>query len=188
GDAELHDRFGRDLDGLAGLWVAADARLAVGLHQAAEAGQNEHAVLLGLLHRGVGEGFQERRSGLVVDAGLLGHVTDKLCLGHASCHESSLKLESLKHSGCGHLIPAATSLRSFATAFYAGFLGVTCGKPARIGAFAAYRASRNAFGAGTAIRNGIMKIRGFARKRRGPGPRSKEKSRHWHVRFVRPAR
>src|SRR6185312_16782583 len=51
GDAELDDGLGLDLDGLAGLGVAADAGLALRLDELAESGDGELAVLLGLLHR-----------------------------------------------------------------------------------------------------------------------------------------
>ena len=41
GDAELHDALGRDLDGFAGLGVAAQAGGAVAEHKLADAGQGE---------------------------------------------------------------------------------------------------------------------------------------------------
>src|SRR5580704_9295720 len=46
GDAELYHGLGLDLNGLAGLRIASDAGFAVRFHQPAEAGHNEHAVLL----------------------------------------------------------------------------------------------------------------------------------------------
>src|SRR5262245_63403416 len=49
GDAELQHGLGRNLDGLAGLRVAAHARLALHHHQLAHAG--EHEAVLGLLGR-----------------------------------------------------------------------------------------------------------------------------------------
>src|SRR3990172_2914475 len=51
GEPELADTLGRDLDGLTGLRIAADPRLAVREHELAEAGQPELAVLPGLLAR-----------------------------------------------------------------------------------------------------------------------------------------
>src|ERR1019366_2707863 len=50
GDAELDHSLGLDLDWLAGLRVAAHARLAFCLHQFADAGDGELAVLLGFLN------------------------------------------------------------------------------------------------------------------------------------------
>jgi hypothetical protein len=49
GHAELDHGLGLDLDGCAGLGVAADAGLALCLYEAADAGDNEDAVLLGFL-------------------------------------------------------------------------------------------------------------------------------------------
>ena len=59
GDAELHNGLRLDLDGFAGLRVASHAGLAVRLHQAAQAGDDEYAVLLGLFDRGVGQVLQK---------------------------------------------------------------------------------------------------------------------------------
>src|SRR3990172_3621370 len=51
GETELADALGRDLDGLARLGIAPDARFAVREHELAEAGQHELATLLRLLAR-----------------------------------------------------------------------------------------------------------------------------------------
>src|ERR1035441_2950108 len=52
GHAELDYGLGLDLDGCAGLGVAADARLALRLDEPADAGDDENAVLLGFLEIG----------------------------------------------------------------------------------------------------------------------------------------
>src|SRR5579871_3172062 len=81
GDAELHDRLCLDLDRFARLRIASDAGLAMRLYQAAEAGDDEDSVLLGLFDCGVGEVLQKCRRGLVGELSLLGKLPDKLCLG-----------------------------------------------------------------------------------------------------------
>ncbi len=53
--AELHNGLRLDLNRFAGLRVAAHASLAVRLHQAAESGHDEYAILLGFFDRGVGQ-------------------------------------------------------------------------------------------------------------------------------------
>ena len=60
GDAELHDGLGFDLDGFSGLRIASHAGFAMRLHETAQAGHDEHAVLLGLFDRGVGQVLQKR--------------------------------------------------------------------------------------------------------------------------------
>jgi len=45
GDAELHDGLGFDLNRLTGLGIASHTGLAMRFHQAAEAGDDEHAIL-----------------------------------------------------------------------------------------------------------------------------------------------
>src|SRR5690242_13631991 len=72
GDAELHDSLGLDLDGFAGLWVASHAGFTVRLHQAAQAGHDEHAVLLGFFDSDIGQFFKKSRRSLVGEFGLLG--------------------------------------------------------------------------------------------------------------------
>src|SRR5579864_467546 len=88
-DAELHNGLGLDLNGFAGLRIASHAGLAVRLHQTAEAGDDEHAILLGLFYSGVSEVIEERCRDFVVDIEFFGHVPNQLGLGHASCHETS---------------------------------------------------------------------------------------------------
>src|SRR3972149_9386863 len=51
GETELAHALGRDLDGLAGLWIPADPRLAVREHELAEAGTHDLPALLRLLAR-----------------------------------------------------------------------------------------------------------------------------------------
>src|SRR5208337_2338027 len=75
-----------DLDGLAGLRVAAHASLAFRLYQAADAGDYKDAVLLGLLDSGFREQLEAGSGLLVGDFQLLGHVPDQGGLGHSSCH------------------------------------------------------------------------------------------------------
>ena len=86
GHAELDHRLGLDLDGLAGLGVAAHARLAIRLDQAADAGDYEYAVLLGFLDGGLRQQLQARGGLLVGDLQLLGHMPHQGCLGHSCCH------------------------------------------------------------------------------------------------------
>src|SRR5579863_4146209 len=89
GDAELHDRLGLDLDRFAGLGIAAHAGFAVRLHQAAETGNDEDAVLLGFFDSGVREMLQERRRGFVGELSLLGELPDQLSFCQTCSHTSS---------------------------------------------------------------------------------------------------
>src|SRR5207244_6247492 len=81
---------GFDLDRFAGLRIASHAGFAMRLHQTAQAGNDEHAVLLGLFDCGVSKVLEKRCSGLVVGAEFFGEMTGQLGLGHTRCHESSL--------------------------------------------------------------------------------------------------
>jgi len=72
GYAELYHGLSLNLDGLASLRIASDARLAVRLHQPAQAGNHEYAVLLGFFDGGISQLFQEQRCGFIVELGLLG--------------------------------------------------------------------------------------------------------------------
>jgi hypothetical protein len=56
------------------------------LHQAAQAGHNEHTVLLRLFNRNVCQVLQKSRGSLVVGAELLGQVAGELSLGHTRSH------------------------------------------------------------------------------------------------------
>jgi len=61
---------------------ASDARLAVRFHQPAEAGHNEHAVLLGLFHSDVGQSCSRNpANSLVGKFSFLGQMADELSLG-----------------------------------------------------------------------------------------------------------
>src|SRR6202012_2650950 len=93
GDAELDDGLGLNLDGLAGLGVAADAGLSLCLYELAESRNGELAVLLGLLDSGLCEGLEEGCGLLVGELELLRHRADELCLGHAFCHMRELLLK-----------------------------------------------------------------------------------------------
>src|ERR1039458_3018642 len=86
GDAELDHGLGLDLDRLAGLRVAAHARLAFRLHQFADAGNGELAVLLGLFDGHFSEQFQAGGCLLVGDFELLRHGANENGLGHSFCH------------------------------------------------------------------------------------------------------
>src|SRR3954466_3298167 len=88
---ELGHRLRGDLDRFAGLRIAAHARFALRLLQAAEAGKNEDAVFLGFFDRGVSQRQQKRSCCFIVRARLLSEVADQLCLCHACCHESSFR-------------------------------------------------------------------------------------------------
>src|SRR6185503_18451789 len=77
GDAELHDCLGFDLDGFAGLRIASNAGLAVGLYQAANTRNYEYAILLGLFDGCVGQVLEECCCGLIVRSHLLCQVTNE---------------------------------------------------------------------------------------------------------------
>jgi hypothetical protein len=86
GDAELDHGLGLDLDGLSGLGIATEAGLALCLHQFADAGNGELAVLLGLFDCGLSQQFEGGCSLLVGDLELLRHVANQCCLCHSLCH------------------------------------------------------------------------------------------------------
>ena len=56
------------------------------LHQAAEAGNDEHTILLRLFNRGVCQVLQKRCGSLVVEFELLGQMPSELSFGHTRCH------------------------------------------------------------------------------------------------------
>src|SRR5579863_6612811 len=89
GDTELHHGLCFDLDGLARLRVAADSGFALRLHQAADTGNDEDAVLLGFLDRSLGKQIEKRGRLLVGQLELLGQVPGKSSLGKSSCHVCS---------------------------------------------------------------------------------------------------
>ncbi len=70
----------------AGLGVAADAGLALRLHETADAGDYEDAVLLGFLDCGFRQQVQEGRGLLVGQFELLSQLPRKGGLGQSSCH------------------------------------------------------------------------------------------------------
>src|SRR5215467_8047918 len=86
--AQANDSLGLDLDGLAGLRIAAHARLTMCLHHASDAGNDELACrTLGFLHRELVQLFEEGRRLLLGCAELLGEVSDDLGFAHwLSCH------------------------------------------------------------------------------------------------------
>ena len=86
GDAELDDGLGLDLDGFAGLGVAAETSLALCLDELADAGNGELTVLLGFLDGGLGEQLEEARGLFVGEFHLLREVADECGLGHSLCH------------------------------------------------------------------------------------------------------
>src|SRR5258708_1391615 len=81
GDAELYHGLRLDLDRFARLRVASNAGLAVRFHQPAEAGHNEHAVLLGFFHSDVGQVLKKSCDSLVGKFSFLGQMADELSLG-----------------------------------------------------------------------------------------------------------
>src|SRR5258705_2176631 len=89
GEPELHHALRGDLDGLAGLGVAAHARLAVGEDQTPEAGDDED--VLRLLGREREELIHQLDHLLLGEVGLLGEVADDGGLGHRFGHEGSLR-------------------------------------------------------------------------------------------------
>src|SRR6185295_891204 len=90
GEPELHHALRRDLDGLAGLGIAAHPCLAVGEHQAPEAGNHED--VLRLLGRERQELIHQLDHLLLAEIGLLREVADDGGLGHRFCHEESLRV------------------------------------------------------------------------------------------------
>src|SRR2546426_55227 len=85
-EAELAHTLGRNLEGLAGLWIPADARLAIREDQLAEARQEEHAALLGFLRRQVERLVEDTLDLLPGEAGLLRKVRDRCRLRHRLRH------------------------------------------------------------------------------------------------------
>src|SRR4029077_13156372 len=88
GRAQTHHGLGLDLNRFAGLGVAAHARLAVRLHNAADSRNDEFArAALGFLHRELVQLFEEERCLLLWCAELLGDVRNNLCLAEwLGCH------------------------------------------------------------------------------------------------------
>src|SRR5262245_23724132 len=86
GKAELAHALGRDLDGLAGLWVTPDPRLAVREHQLPEARQEEDAALLRFLGRERERLVEDTLDLLPGEAGLLRKVRDRCRLRHRLRH------------------------------------------------------------------------------------------------------
>src|SRR5881296_4073612 len=86
GEAELADALGRDLNRLAGLWIAPDPRLAVREHQLPEARQEEHAALLRFLGGEVERLVEDTLDLLPGEAGLLRKVRDRCRLRHRFRH------------------------------------------------------------------------------------------------------
>src|SRR5258705_120777 len=85
-EAEFAHTLGRNLEGLAGLWITADARLAIREDQLAEARQEEHAALLGFLRRQVERLVEDTLDLLPGEAGLLRKVRDRCRLRHRLRH------------------------------------------------------------------------------------------------------
>src|ERR1700730_10489245 len=85
--AELYDRLRLGLNWFAGLRVASHAGLAMRLHEAAEAGHNEHTVLLRFFNRRICQVLQKRRDCLVVGFELFSQLSGELSFGHTRCHE-----------------------------------------------------------------------------------------------------
>ena len=69
---EFHHGLGGDLDGFAGLRIAADARLALLLHELPDAGEGELSVFLHFAESDLGNDVEEKRGGLTIGFGLLG--------------------------------------------------------------------------------------------------------------------
>src|SRR5499426_1923424 len=85
-EAELAHALGRNLDGLTGLRIAADARLAIREDQLAEARQEEDAALLGFLRRQRERLVEDTLDLLPGEAGLLRKVRDRCRLRHRLRH------------------------------------------------------------------------------------------------------
>ena len=69
---EFHHGLGGDLDGFAGLRIAADARLALLLHELPDAGEGELSVFLHFAESDLGNDVEEKCGGLTIGFGLLG--------------------------------------------------------------------------------------------------------------------
>src|SRR5262249_48712600 len=100
GRAQTNNGLRLDLDGFAGLRIAAHARLAVRLHHASDSGTNELACgTLGFFHGELVQLFEEERRLLLWTAELLGEVCNDLGFAEwLSCHLvclSSCKLLSV---------------------------------------------------------------------------------------------
>src|SRR5271169_6378272 len=76
------------------------------LHETAQAGHDEHAVLLGFLDRGVSQVLQERCSLLVVQFILLRQQADELRFSQTSSHLLPPRKNQFNTSG-RYLIPIA---------------------------------------------------------------------------------
>src|SRR5499426_4226539 len=85
-EAELAHALGRNLDGLTGLRIAADARLAVREDQLAEARQEKYAALLRFLRRQRERLVEDALDLLPGEAGLLRKVRDRCRLRHRLRH------------------------------------------------------------------------------------------------------
>src|SRR5664279_4466103 len=92
GYAELDNGLGLDLDGRAGLRVAADAGLALCLNEPADAGDDKYAILLGFLDGGLSQQVQECSGLLVGEFHFLGKMPCECGLGQSSCHYDVLLL------------------------------------------------------------------------------------------------
>src|SRR5712691_5350702 len=86
--AQTHHRLGLDLDGLAGLRVAAHARLAVRFHGAAEVRNHElTGCALALSHRELEELFKKERRDFLRSAALFREMRHDFRLAHwLGCH------------------------------------------------------------------------------------------------------
>jgi glutathione S-transferase len=84
GDAEFHDAFGCDLDGFAGLWVAAHTGGPVAEHELADAGQREG--ILRVLVGKRGEVIKNFRRLLLGECSFLSNCGDELGFRECFCH------------------------------------------------------------------------------------------------------
>src|SRR5262249_18313515 len=86
--AEANNRLGFDLDLFAGLRIAADARLAVRLHTAANPRNDDlPGAALGFLHRQLVQLFKEKSRLLLRSAEFLRNMSNNLRLAEwLSCH------------------------------------------------------------------------------------------------------
>src|SRR6059036_1952737 len=85
-EPELADTLGRNLDGLAGLWIPSHPRLAVREHQLAEARKDERAALLRFLGRERERLVEDTLDLFPGEAGLLRKVRDRCSLRHRLRH------------------------------------------------------------------------------------------------------
>jgi hypothetical protein len=87
GRSQTHNGPRLDLDGLAGLWIAAHARLAMSLDRASQVGDHEFpGAASAFLHSQLEEFVKKLRRAFFGGAALVGDITHNLGLAQGLCH------------------------------------------------------------------------------------------------------